>query len=156
MGGQSEGAPPSFILQPHPLLFFPVQVVGKKTPGALRTTGSLGESPRSSQCLLLIIWEPVTPLGQAELKGNVPRKEAQHPVPVSDLWDSTSWLNKHCPFLYLPCSYAQHLVKGTAGRSLAWKALHLSPPLNPGNQEGISKERGWPAHIQTNPQISRN
>lgn len=62
---------------------------------------------------------------------------------ISDLWDSTSWLSSTVPFL----SYHFHMpntwVNRTAGGSLAWhNSLHLSLPLDPGNQEGISKERG--------------
>lgn len=58
------------------------------------------------------------------------------------------------PFLFYHAHMFNTWVNRTAGGSLAWHSpLHLSPPLNLGNQEGIFNERGWSAHTQTIPEF---
>lgn len=75
-------------------------------------------------------------------------RRSNTPTHISGLWDSTFRLSELCPFLY-HFHMSRAWVNRTSGGSLAWNSpLHLSPLLNPGNQEGISKELGWPACIQ--------
>lgn len=62
------------------------------------------------------IWEPVLPLGQAELKGQVPWEETQDPHPTS----LASGAQQALRFLCLPFSYVQHL-----GQRNSWREAGL-------------------------------
>ena len=114
--------------------------------------------PRSSQCPPIHHLGICLSLGARELRRNVPWKEAQHPFPHLrpvgfDLLTQQA----------LPLSLVTIFMSSTPGSTeqldgaRPGRAPFSFPFLGIlGTKRGFLRRGGWPAHIHTNPQISRN